>query len=1084
MLTDFILDELVRYAGMLKGWRPLILGLTVGYVAVKVPPSLLVSGSTQLTTFDFLKLLTRTIDPFFLAAFGGSRYARKELVKERFRRGRVHKTLTPFGYSTIIMGPELVKWALVTNKDKFTSGAERMPTLLKNMFINSLVAVEGGEHTIQRKIMTPPFKASTLRMQGKNMLKAVDDFFAQVEAKAQGGIVDLQKTFRHIALRLTMVMLLNCNEKNHADLLTYDAVAELSQAFVDYLLAVVPYLTTSAVRKRSAESWELIKRVCYRLAHEKLKTARTSNDPDVIELLIKAKSIEEFEESLMTQTCLILTAGHVTTASILSSFAAYMILHPGLLERLRKEQASVPDMEEVLTSKEAFSNIFPLLDATFRELERLENPVSMLTRYAEEDVAFVPEPGSQLKPFTIRKGGMVSIEISASNRDPDLYEDPHEFRPERWIEVDPNGEKLSTSALTLTTFGAGPRLCLGRDFARMEMIGMLLPPPPSDYFSVFPAIGSYMLRKYDWSEHVGKLVKTHFPFQWTHGINCVLRRRDVAPEAEVPALGHEKVAATAPGLFFTWKFLHTRDANVSLHKIPKLKNDHMSHLKKNLPKITLAELAKHNKEDDCWIAIGGKVYDLTDFLDGHPGGRRVLLEVAGKDATKQFYEFHRPETVFLKYDPKLVVGLLEGQTVEEKEYPVTDGPFGDLIAFADPAWYQGWKSPYYNDSHRRLRAWARQIVDTKITPYCHDWETNGAIPLSLLEELGKQGFLVCFTGSHPWPKDAPCPPPAGIKPEEWNTFHELIVTDELARCGSAGTVAAISIGSSIALPPIMNFGSEFLKKKVVPDCMSAICLAITEPYAGSDVAGLQATAKLSADGTHYILNGEKKWITNGMWANFFVVAARTGGPGMNGISLLLAEKSMEGVGVRKIVTQGGTGSGTAYITFENVKIPKENLIGKENQGFKAIMYNFNHERLGLAIGALRAARVCYEEAMKHANTRKTFGQTLFEHGVIRNKVTTMSHQEALVKLGGPIALLKAQCTVTVEYCAREASQILGGISYTRGGKGEKVERVYRDVRAFGKYFLYLSIPGGSEEIMLDLGIRQALKVSQMMGAKL
>ncbi|KAJ3107824.1 hypothetical protein HDU97_003172 [Phlyctochytrium planicorne] len=528
-----------------------------------------------------------------------------------------------------------------------------------------------------------------------------------------------------------------------------------------------------------------------------------------------------------------------------------------------------------------------------------------------------------------------------------------------------------------------------------------------------------------------------------------------------------------------------------------------AHLKPNLPKFSLAEVAKHNKEDDLWIVVSGKVYDLTDFLDGHPGGRRVLLEVAGTDATKKFYEFHSSISVFLKYDSKFVIGLLEGAVIEEPEYPTAAGPFGDLVAFGDPAsvfnahYVLSVVSKLRLDGTRagllpttmtlivfsRLRAWARKIVDTKITPYCHEWESQGAIPLSLLTELGAEGLLVCFTGSSPWPKDAPCPPPAGVKPEEWNAFHELIVNDELARCGSAGTVAAISIGSSIALPPIMNFGSPFLKKKVLPDCMAGkktICLAITEPYAGSDVAGLLATAKLTPDGKHYVLNGEKKWITNGMWADFFVVAARTGGPGMNGISLLLAEKSMEGVGVRKIITQGGTGSGTAYVTFENVMIPKENLIGKENQGFKAIMFNFNHERLGLAIGALRAARVCYEEAMKHANSRKTFGQFLFEHGVIRNKLahmarmieatqswleylcyqlTTMSHAEALLKLGGPIALLKAQCTQTVEFAAREASQILGGIAYTKGGKGEKVERIYRDVRAF-------AIPGGSEEIML------------------
>ncbi|KAJ3196815.1 hypothetical protein HDU67_003923, partial [Dinochytrium kinnereticum] len=272
-----------------------------------------------------------------------------------------------------------------------------------------------------------------------------------------------------------------------------------------------------------------------------------------------------------------------------------------------------------------------------------------------------------------------------------------------------------------------------------------------------------------------------------------------------------------------------------------------------------------------------------------------------------------------------------------------------------------------------------------------------------------------------------------------------------------------------------------------------IALAITEPYAGSDVANITATAVLTPDGKHYVVNGEKKWIvsldlgisTNGVWADYFVVAVRTGKKGMGGISLLLAERGMEGFATRPIKCQGNVGSGTAYLTFDNVKIPKENLIGQENKGFKCIMQNFNHERMGIVTSSLRFARVCYEEAMRH-------------DGVIRNKLAHMarmieathawmefltfqlqgmSHDEAALKLGGPIALLKAQATQTIEYCAREASQILGGIAYTRTGKGAIVERIYRDVRGF-------AIPGGSEEIMLDLGIRQALKVSEFMGAKL
>ncbi len=116
-----------------------------------------------------------------------------------------------------------------------------------------------------------------------------------------------------------------------------------------------------------------------------------------------------------------------------------------------------------------------------------------------------------------------------------------------------------------------------------------------------------------------------------------------------------------------------------------------------------------------------------------------------------------------------------------------------------------------------------------------------------------------------------------------------------------------------------------------------ICLAITEPYAGSDVAGLRTEAKKTADGKHYILNGEKKWITNGIFSDFFTVAVRTGGPGMGGVSLLLVERNMPGVTTRQMKCTGVWPSGTTYITFEDVKVPVENLVGKENEGFKYIM---------------------------------------------------------------------------------------------------------------------------------------------------
>ena len=224
---------------------------------------------------------------------------------------------------------------------------------------------------------------------------------------------------------------------------------------------------------------------------------------------------------------------------------------------------------------------------------------------------------------------------------------------------------------------------------------------------------------------------------------------------------------------------------------------------------------------------------------------------------------------------------------------------------------------------------------------------------------------------------------------------------------------------------------------------------------------------------------------------------RTGKPGMNGVSVLLIERG-PGVTTRRMDCQGVWSSGTTYITFEDVKVPVENLLGKENQGFRVIMSNFNHERIGIVIQSLRFARVCYEESVKYAHKRKTFGKRLIEHPVIRLKLAHMVRQieaswswlenlifqaqhmedmEATLKLGGAIASLKAQSTTTFEFCAREASQIFGGLSYSRGGQGGKVERLYRDVKAY-------AIPGGSEEIMLDLSIRQALRVHKVLGMKL
>ncbi|EGY19533.1 hypothetical protein VD0002_g6884 [Verticillium dahliae] len=540
--------------------------------------------------------------------------------------------------------------------------------------------------------------------------------------------------------------------------------------------------------------------------------------------------------------------------------------------------------------------------------------------------------------------------------------------------------------------------------------------------------------------------------------------------------------------------------------------------------FSTSDVASHNKPDDLYIIVDGDVYDLTKFQDDHPGGKKIIQRVAGKDASKQFWKYHN-EGILKKYQAKLQVGSLDSKPKPVEPAPVAAAPqptkavvkkaaqeaapvdesepfdpYGSLIPFADPSWYQSFHSPYYNETHVALRNEVRKWVDEEIEPYVSEWDEAKLVDPKIYKAMGQRGYLAGLLGMHYQTQYSPKTVDA-VPPEKWDLFHELILTDELSRPGSGGFVWNIIGGFGIGCPPLVKFGQKALVDRILPGILAGderICLAITEPDAGSDVANLSCEAKLTEDGKHFIVNGEKKWITNGKWARYFTTAVRTGEPGMNGVSLLLIERDFPGVTTRQMDCQGVWSSGTTYITFEDVKVPVENLLGKKDRGFRAIMTNFNHERIGIIIQCLRFSRVCYSESVSYASKRRTFGKKLIEHPVIRLKLAHMARQieasynwlenlmfqcqkmgetEAMLKLGGAIAGLKAQSTVTFEFCAREASQIFGGLSYSRGGQGGKVERLYRDVRAY-------AIPGGSEEIMLDLSIRQSMRVNKALGMKL
>lgn len=400
--------------------------------------------------------------------------------------------------------------------------------------------------------------------------------------------------------------------------------------------------------------------------------------------------------------------------------------------------------------------------------------------------------------------------------------------------------------------------------------------------------------------------------------------------------------------------------------------------------------------------------------------------------------------------------------------------FGNALQYSEPAWYQGQPSAYYNESHLEWRGRVRRFVEEEVKPFVSDWESGRQeLPVKALSkrmaQLGIYGanFPPQYGGG------------GGIK--AYDAFHSLIFSDEMGRIGAGGVATALTVGVGIGLGPVLAGGSDELKNRVIPAVLAAdkfICLAVSEPTAGSDVSAIQTTAVLDPSGQFYIVNGEKKFITGAAYSDYFSTAVQTD----KGISVVLVENG-PGVSVRRLSTQGWSTSNTGFIVFDNVKVPRGNLLGEEGGGFKIIMNNFNGERFGIIVSAIRNARVCYEEAVQYAQRRKTFGRPLWSSQVIRSKVAEMVRRiessfawtESLAfamnsgisggHIAGQIALLKVHATQTFEYCAREASQIMGGASYLRSGPGEVVERLYREVRV-------LAIGGGSEEIMDDLAMRR------------
>ena len=375
-------------------------------------------------------------------------------------------------------------------------------------------------------------------------------------------------------------------------------------------------------------------------------------------------------------------------------------------------------------------------------------------------------------------------------------------------------------------------------------------------------------------------------------------------------------------------------------------------------------------------------------------------------------------------------------------------------------------SPFENEERIAFRDSIRRFIEKDIKPYVDEWDEAGEIPWEIHEKAGAIGFFGF-----------------GIKEEYGglgfeDCFMRAAAWEEFGKCGANGVPAALG-GRSISLGPIQDLASEEIRQHALADIVAGrkgSSLAITEPSGGSDVANMKTRAH--RDGNHWVLNGSKTFITGAMKSDYFVVGARTGDDGLAGISLFFVEADMPGFSRTSIERKMGWWcSDTATLYFDDCRVPAENMLGEEGRGFMAIMNNFNMERLGMTAQVLGMSKHCLDESVAWAQERQTFGQPLIKHQVIRHKIADMSAKidalEAYVNQicwqanegempVAEIAKSKFLGTKTLEFCASEAMQILGGAGYLRGNS---VERTYREVKV-------MAIGGGSEEIMRDLAVRE------------
>jgi acyl-CoA dehydrogenase len=372
-------------------------------------------------------------------------------------------------------------------------------------------------------------------------------------------------------------------------------------------------------------------------------------------------------------------------------------------------------------------------------------------------------------------------------------------------------------------------------------------------------------------------------------------------------------------------------------------------------------------------------------------------------------------------------------------------------------------SVYFKEEHNLLRAQVRRFVEAEIMPHGEAWEEAGMVPRQVLRQMGELGFFgVCF--------------PQAVGGAGMDVFGMIVLGEELGRSTFGGVSVTVMVHIAMASPHLVNAGTPEQIAAYLPGILSGeriTAIAVSEPDAGSDVAGIRTRAV--RDGADWVIDGTKMFITNGYHGDLFFVAAKTDAQakGARGISMFIVEKGMPGFGVgRKLEKTGDLCSDTAELVFDGCRVPAENLLGPENRGFYAVMKNFQNERLAIGAMATSEAQTAIRLTIEHVRARHAFGAALIDKQVIRQRLA-MAHAE--VEAGRQllyhaawldsqghdciqeVSMVKAYCAETVNKAMYACQQFHGGMGYIRE---TAIERMVRDARLH-------AIGGGATEVMLE-----------------